>query len=59
MSHPSHHSFAHLITPGWMPHTKSLSPHIEEPCKKLALISKITIALASMNKMQNYFLIKS
>ena len=33
MGHPSHHSFAHMFTPGWMPMTKSLAPHIEEPGK--------------------------
>ena len=31
MGHPSMHSFAHTMTPGWMPITKSLTPHVDEP----------------------------
>ena len=31
MGHPSMHSFAHTVTPGFQPITKSLAPTIEEP----------------------------
>ena len=38
MGHPNMHSWAHSITPGWMPKTKSLEPHVEEPGELHALM---------------------
>ena len=34
---PDSHSWAHTVTPGWMPITKSFIPHLEEPSKYIIL----------------------
>ena len=48
MGHPSHHSWAHVFTPGWNTHTKSLAPHLEEPGKFLLTIISTLIPFTSI-----------
>ncbi len=55
--HPNMHSFAHTFTPGWMPKTKSLEPHLDEPgnldsnFKKFPLIFTNYSALCFLKKL--------
>ena len=41
MKHPTMHSWAHTLTPQWMPKSKALEPHIDEPSKFSSLIMRI------------------
>ena len=43
MSHPHGHSIFHSVTPGWMPKTKSFTPHLDEPGKFTLIFTQFQI----------------